>query len=325
MYIHVLKVLVTRSHKHTFYFNSHPLDLVYLENNKLSMAGDLVLFTGATGFVGFATLVETLRHGYKVRAAVRSEQKAEIVRSHPILKDIKRDQLQFIIVPDFLVEDAFDAAVKGVKFIIHIASPIPSAEMTGEDDLDALMIEPAIQATLGVLRSAQKANTVQRVVVTNSAVGLIPFTVIAGIEKTDTRFGPEHRCDPVPSPYMNNTQVAYMASKVLALKRAEEFIKSERPSFDVIHIHPSVVLGRDELVTTSKALDSGSNTYALSLVLGRRDENAFPATVTHIDTVASAHVRALESDVPGNQSFLVSSTGDEGWSVRVKPLLNRFW
>lgn len=289
------------------------------------MAGDLVLFTGATGFVGFATLVETLRHGYKVRAAVRSEQKAEIVRSHPILKDIKRDQLQFIIVPDFLVEDAFDAAVKGVKFIIHIASPIPSAEMTGEDDLDALMIEPAIQATLGVLRSAQKANTVQRVVVTNSAVGLIPFTVIAGIEKTDTRFGPEHRCDPVPSPYMNNTQVAYTASKVLALKRAEEFIKSERPSFDVIHIHPSVVLGRDELVTTSKALDSGSNTYALSLVLGRRDENAFPATVTHIDTVASAHVRALDSDVPGNQSFLVSSTGDEGWSVRVKPLLNRFW
>lgn len=269
--------------------------------------------------------METLRHGYRVRAAVRSERKAEIVRSNPALKDIKSDQLDFVIIPDFLVDGAFDEAVKGVDFILHIASPIPTADLSGDDDLDALMIKPAIQATLGVLRSAQNANTVQRVVVTNSAVGIIPFTVIAGIEKTDTRFGPDHRCEPAPAPYMNNTQVAYTASKVLALKHAEDFMKSEKPSFDLIHIHPSVVLGPDMLVTKSKDLDSGSNAFAMSIVLGRGGEDAFPATITHVNTVALAHVRALDSNVPGNQSFLVSNTGDEGWSVCFDHSLDRFF
>ena len=153
---------------------------------------------------------------------------------------------------------------------------------------------------------------------TSSSVGLVPYTALAG-GQTDQRFGPEHRCEPIPPPYMNITQVAYTTSKILALKHAEEFVKSENPSFDVIHIHPVVVLGRDELALTTKALDSGSNAYALGPVLGRREEQAFPASVTHVNDVALAHVRALDSNVPGNQSFLLSSTGDEGWTVRIPP------
>lgn len=279
------------------------------------MAGDLVLLTGATGFVGFATLLATLRHGYRVRAAVRSEQKAETVRSSPTLKDITGDQLEFVVVPDFLIEGAFDEAVKGATFIIHVASPIASPGMSVEkDDLNALMIQPAIQGTLGIFRSAQQANTVRRIVVTSSAAGLIPYAAMVG-EQTDQRYGPGNRCEPALPPY-KDTQDAYCTSKILALKHAEEFIEAEQPSFDAIHIHPVVVLGRDELATTPKALDSGSNAWALGPVLGRREEDALPAAVTHVNDVALAHVRALDcSKVAGNQSFLLSSTGDEGWTV----------
>jgi nucleoside-diphosphate-sugar epimerase len=295
------------------YFNTFVLHLKRLT----TMAGELVLLTGATGFVGFATLIETLRYGYKVRAAVRSEQKAETVRSHPTLKDIKSDQLEFIIVPDFLGENAFDEAVKDVTSIVHLASPIPNSNISGEDDLDALMVQPAIEATLAVFRSAQKVNNVKRIIVTSSVVALVPFIVLGGMEKTDKRFGPEDRSDPAPSPYMHNTQIAYITSKNLALKHAEEFIKTEKPSFDVIHIHPSLVLGRDELVTTSRALDSGSNNYAMGIVLGKHAEGGLPASVVHIKDVALAHVRALDRNIPGNQSFLLSNTGDEGWTVCV--------
>merc|ERR1712227_662185 len=96
-----------------------------------TMSGDLVLITGATGLVGFGVLRAALEHGYKLRAAVRSEQKAEIIRSNPTMKGISEHQLSFVIVPDILAEGAFDEAVKGVKFILHVASPVPRLDLTG--------------------------------------------------------------------------------------------------------------------------------------------------------------------------------------------------
>jgi nucleoside-diphosphate-sugar epimerase len=133
------------------------------------MAGDLVLLTGATGLVGFAVLRAALEKGYKIRAAVRSEEKAETVRSNPTLQHISAEQLSFVIVPDILVDGAFDAAAKSVKYILHVASPIPAPHITGEDDLDGIIVQPAIQGTMGIFKSARQARTVQRIVVTSSA------------------------------------------------------------------------------------------------------------------------------------------------------------
>ena len=77
------------------------------------MPTDLVLLTGATGHVGFGTLKCALEYGYQVRAAVRSEAKVETIRSNPALQAMDRkSQLDFIVVPDFTVPDAFDAAVQ---------------------------------------------------------------------------------------------------------------------------------------------------------------------------------------------------------------------
>lgn len=89
------------------------------------MPGDRVLITGATGHIGFRTLRYALDNGYTVKAAVRSEQKAETVRSNPALRAYKNSsQLSFVIVPDLTVEGAYDTAVNGVKYIVHIASPL---------------------------------------------------------------------------------------------------------------------------------------------------------------------------------------------------------
>ena len=89
------------------------------------MAGELILLTGSTGFVGFETLRQALKHGYKVRAVVRSEQKAETVRSNPTLKDVSEDQLSFVVIPDLLAEGVFDEVVKDVDYIVLVASPVP--------------------------------------------------------------------------------------------------------------------------------------------------------------------------------------------------------
>jgi len=276
------------------------------------MAGDLILLTGATGLVGFAVLRAALDKGYKIRAAVRSEEKAEIVRSNPTLKGFDENQLSFAIVPDILPEGAFDSAAQGVRYILHVASPVPAPHITGEDDLETVIVKPAIQGTMGILHSARKAGTVQRVVITSSAAALIPMAAMVGQADKDHIFGPDDRVDPVPAPYENIPQVAYSASKILALQAAEEFAK-QKPGFDVIHIHPSVVLGRDELALKAKDLDKGSNHFALAPVLGENNPAPFPMSICHISDVAEAHVRALDPEIDGNQSFLLSCTGDEGY------------
>jgi nucleoside-diphosphate-sugar epimerase len=281
------------------------------------MAGELILLTGATGFIGFATLRLALKHGYKIRAAVRSEKKAETVRSNPTLKDISEDQLSFVVVPDFIAEGAFDEAAKDVDYILHIASPIPSDNLSGDSDLYAALIQPAEKATLGIFKSAQKSKTTKRVVVTSSAAAIVPISAFTG---TDEIYTPDHRTEPLPPPYFNNVQAAYGTAKCLALKSAEDFMANEKPAFDAIHIHPSVVLGRDERALTTETLkDDSSNAIVLKLVLGQ-NHDGFPISVAHIEDVAEAHVRALGPKVKGNQSFLVSSKGDEGNTVSIPSL-----
>jgi len=286
------------------------------------MAGELVLLTGATGFVGFAVLRAALKKGFKIRAAVRSEEKVETVRSNPTLKGISEEQLSFVIVPDILLEGAFDEAATGVKYILHIASPIPGSHLSGDDDLHALVVQPAIKGTVGMFASARKAGTVQRIVVTSSAAALIPMAAFSGPMGEGVVFGPDDRVNALPPPYMNVPQAAYNASKVLALQAAEEYIKNEKPEFDAIHIHPSMVLGRDELALTAKDLDKGSNHYALAPVLGENAPMPFPMSICHIDDVAEAHVRALDPEIKGNQSFLLSCTGEEGYEVCIDRSLN---
>ncbi|KAL6815216.1 hypothetical protein GGI42DRAFT_362633 [Trichoderma sp. SZMC 28013] len=56
------------------------------------MARDLVLITGATGFLGYLTMIDLLKHGYRVRAAVRSMAKAEGILSAPTLKSLSPTQ-----------------------------------------------------------------------------------------------------------------------------------------------------------------------------------------------------------------------------------------
>ena len=140
------------------------------------------------------------------------------------------------------------------------------------------------------------------------------MSVITG-QRSEQTFGPDSRAEAIPWPYEKSTQVAYATSKALALKHAGEFINREKPAFDVIHIHPFVVLGRDDLALTSQAVDAGSNAYALGPILGRKIDTPFIVSVTDVSDVALAHIRALNPSVPGNRSFLLSNTGDEGYSV----------
>jgi uncharacterized protein YbjT (DUF2867 family) len=65
------------------------------------MAGDLILITGGSGLIGIKTIHLALQAGYSVRAAVRSQAKADAILATPTVKAINPgSRLTFVIVPD---------------------------------------------------------------------------------------------------------------------------------------------------------------------------------------------------------------------------------
>lgn len=277
------------------------------------MSSGIVLLTGASGLVGFRTLCTALEHGYRVRAVVRSKTSADAVRTNKALHAAP-GQLDFVIVPDFLAVGAFDEAVRNVRHIIHIASPVPKEGLTDADDLEATLVQPAVRGTLGVFESARKAGCVERIVVTSSCVATLPLDVLFGGSSPEI-FGPDYRANEIPAPYMDNPQVAYVASKIAALKSGEEWVSQNKPAFDVVHIHPSFVIGRDDMTRTSKGFMSSTNSLVLDLVLGKEDAMPRMFATVHVDDVALAHVRALGQGIAGNQSFLLSNAEEEEGEV----------
>jgi nucleoside-diphosphate-sugar epimerase len=139
------------------------------------MSGDLVLITGGSGLIGIKTIHLALEAGYSVRAAVRSQAKADLILATPTVKAINPGpRLTFITVPDMLADGAYDDAVKGAKYIMHIASGTIHGD-DSESDYDAHFIQPALKGTLGILDSAFNTISVKRVIITSSEVGIIPW------------------------------------------------------------------------------------------------------------------------------------------------------
>jgi len=290
------------------------------------MAGDLVLITGATGHIGFRTLRYLLESGYTVRAAVRSDAKGEAIKSNPLLKDVTASQLSFVRVPDFLAPGAFDAATQGVKYIVHLASPIPFREGSDPADQEEHFVKPAIRGTISMLESAKKAGTVKRIVITSSLVVNVPVDVQFGMTPSTDVYTAESRI-PMPEPPYANAFAAYIASKVGAILEAEAWMKAHKDvSFDVVHVHPAYTVGRDDTVSTSKAVNEGTNGSMLGTVLGEHAGYGKTSTTVHVDDAARVHVLALDPAVAGNQSFLTVSGGLEGtvWEDSLKIVEKHF-
>ncbi len=133
------------------------------------MSKELVLVTGTTGHLGFRTLVFTLQAGFKARVTLRKLEQAEKLKSTASLEPFK-DDMEFVHVPDITAEGAYDEVIKGVDYVIHVASPIYDGIAADERDFKRLMYDPAEKGALGVLAAAAKEPKVKRVVVTSSCV-----------------------------------------------------------------------------------------------------------------------------------------------------------
>ncbi|KGQ07090.1 Putative uncharacterized oxidoreductase [Beauveria bassiana D1-5] len=291
------------------------------------MAKNTLLFTGATGMIGFRTLIHLLEQGsFNVRVAVRSQSSLDKLLSYKQIAPYA-SQLESTIVPDITVPGAYDEAVKGVTHIIHVASPIPSAQTA---DFETDLVQPAIQGTVGILQSAHKVAGIKKIVITASIAAIsseahsASGATVTGTCATTAQYPlqleadmwwckEETRAADIKRPFAN-AFAAYAASKALSFEATDDFIAKHNPTFSVVRILPTFVVGRDDTVTNVSQIAKGTNGLVMGPLLGHPQDNAMSGASVHIDDVAKLHVLALDPAISDHETFLASNPASFQWA-----------
>jgi nucleoside-diphosphate-sugar epimerase len=192
------------------------------------MAGEMVLVTGGTGFIGAHCIIQLLNAGYMVRTTVRNLAREEEVRNMIRQGGVEPGERLEFFAADLTSDAGWSEAVAGCAYVLHVASPFPPAIPQHEDEL----IIPAREGALRVLRAARDAG-VKRVVLTSS------FAAIGyGQKPKDRPFNETDWTDP------NGDDVrAYVKSKTLAEKAAWDFIAREGGALELSVVNPVGVFG----------------------------------------------------------------------------------
>jgi nucleoside-diphosphate-sugar epimerase len=265
-----------------------------------------VLVTGANGFLAVWVVKTFLDRGYHVIGTVRSESKGTHLKK--IFKDAG-DRFQLAVVSDITAEGAFDELVKDVDAIAHTASPF---HFSSEDPQDFL--DPAINGTVGVLKSAIKyGKRVKRVVITSS-VAAVQQNVSEPKVFTEVDWNEQAVDDVQKNGKSAQNPNKYMASKTLAERAAWDLLEKHKSevSFDLTTIQPPYIFGPvlqevpqpSELNTSSKML---YDCFQPSSSLTAEELVSPQGSYADVRDVALAHVLSLEKEAAGGQRIIISA------------------
>ncbi|KAJ5133436.1 uncharacterized protein N7443_004934 [Penicillium atrosanguineum] len=260
-----------------------------------------VLLTGGSGFIAAHIVDILLQHGFETVVTVRSEDKGnKILEAHP---DTPKGKLSYVIVKDVAQEGAFDEAVKSnppFDYVLHTASPFHFNVQDPVKDF----LDPAIKGTTGILHAVKSyAPEVKRVVITSSFAAIVN-------SKQHPRVYSEENWNPVTWEEAMDPSNVYRASKTFAEKAAWDFIKKEKPDFDITTINPPLVFG--PIVHYLNSLDAinTSNQRMRNIIQGQMKEKIAPSGVflwVDVRDVALAHVKAIEVPEAGGQRFFITA------------------
>lgn len=250
------------------------------------MAGELVLVTGGTGFLGSHCIAQALKGGYSVRTTVRSKRREGDVRAMVSAAGVDAgDRLSFAEA-DLSSDAGWAEAAAGCAYALHVASPFPPGTPQHEDDL----IVPARDGALRLLRAARDAG-VKRVVLTSSfaAVGYghgsreaPPFT-----ENDWTNLG-------------GRGVSAYVKSKTIAERAAWDFVAKEGGALELSVVNPVLILGPALAADTSTSI----------ILVKRLMKGEMPGCprmkfgIVDVRDVADLHLLAMTNPAAKGERFL---------------------
>jgi dihydroflavonol-4-reductase len=229
---------------------------------------DLVLVTGAAGFVGAAVARAALEEGYAVRALVRSSSPRRN------LEGLDAE----VVAGDMRDAAAVGRALAGVRFLLHVAADYRLwARDPGE------IVRNNLEGTATVLRAALAAG-VERAVVTSSVATL--------------RVGPATVAATEGAPLAEHEAIgAYKRSKVAAERLVERMVVQD--GLPAVIVNPSTPVGARDVRPTP--------TGRIIVEAARGRMPAYVETglnVVDVTDVARGHVLALTRGRVGERYIL---------------------
>ena len=245
-----------------------------------------ILVTGASGFIALHVVQKLLEAGHNVHATVRSSHKKALVEK---LFLEKYSSLLTIYMCDLLSDDGWLEAMRDCDYVIHCASPFPPKPV----DDPQILIRPAKEGTLRVLRFAQECK-VKHVVVTSS------IAAVAFGRSDKKHFGPVDWSD-----IQSDTIDDYQKSKTLAEQAAWQYVQSLGTSchFTLCTILPGLVIGPmmgDQINTSNRIIER----------MMRGDYPGYPhinIAVVDVREVAEMHILAMNTpDTSGKRLIMAA-------------------
>ncbi|HLG45172.1 MAG TPA: hopanoid-associated sugar epimerase [Reyranella sp.] len=231
-------------------------------------AGDCVLVTGATGFLGSAVARALVTRGVKVRALARANSRRDNLA-----------QLHCEIVPGDLTDRAsLGTAMRGVRYLFHVAADY---RFWARDP--SVILRANVDGTRNLMQEALAAG-VERIVHTSSVATL----KLAGAR------GPVDETAPL-SP--EQAIGVYKRSKTLAERVVEDMI--QRDKLPAVIVNPTTPIGPRDIKPTP--------TGRILLDAARGKIPAFVDTglnFAHVDDIAEGHLLAFERGRIGERYIL---------------------
>lgn len=190
-----------------------------------------VLVTGATGYVAGRLVEKLLSEGITVHAAVRSPDNKEKTKYLDGLAEKLPGAIKYFKT-DLLDKGSYDEAMAGCEVVYHTASPFSLQVADPQKDL----IDPAKKGTRNVLESANRTESVKRVVVTSSCAA------IYGDAKDTLSLPNQELTEDVWNTTSSLEHQPYSYSKTVAEKEAWEIAKAQ-DRWRLVVINPSFVIG----------------------------------------------------------------------------------
>ncbi|KAK1590297.1 NAD dependent epimerase/dehydratase [Colletotrichum navitas] len=277
-----------------------------------------VLVTGATGFIGAHVVDVLLSRGIKVRGATRSPAKGHaMIEARPHFAD----RLDFVQVQDFENTGIFSEAIKDVDAVIHVASPFTYDTKDNEKEL----IIPAINGVRSILEAAVTNSKISRVVITSSFASVLdanrkapPYFTYTGDDWNPLTYAEAAAPE-------TSAVVAYRGSKKFAELAAWDFVKQEKPHFDIVTLCPPMTFG--PVVHPVGSVDELNESNAM---LWRIASGETPLPVARVPfwidvrDLAVAHVEALLRPEVGGRRYVPTANDRFSYGLAARIIIENF-
>ena len=240
-----------------------------------------VFVSGGSGYIALHTIIILLQKNYFVVTSVRDKDKITLVKKCLEENNIDIKNIEFYIL-DLLSDSGWEDALKGCKFVLHMASPV----IPGNVDMDVL-VRPAVEGMKRCLNAAIK-NKAKKFVLTSS------YAAIYGNSRnkfSDNDWTDLNRKDLMP----------YEISKTKSEMGMWEIVKNSSHQIEACSINPVLVLG-----PSISGVVSMSNKQVLNRLLRLPFIPKISLPIVGVKDVANAHMMAMENKNSNGKRFLIS-------------------